>query len=125
MKTQLLSSLTSLRKEVVAITYDVGTVACRRSHDNSILNHYESIIVYPTYDVSHASPSVQSAYDNYGQAIAIVTSSNRDLYQNCLDWLAKGSPQEYISSLTWMTARQGVDQALQLIIPAINLLESE
>jgi len=83
------------------------------------------IIAYPTYDVTSAPPVVQSAYGSYRQAVGIITTSNRDLYQQCLDWLAKGEPQEYITSLTWMTARQGVDQALGLIVPAINMLESE
>jgi len=124
-KTQLLNSLTSLREEIVAITYDIGTVACTRSYDNSILNHYESIVAYPTYDVASASPAVQSAYGSYREAVGIITTSNRDLYQQCLDWLAKGEPQEYIASLTWMTARHGVDQALELIVPAIKLLELE
>ncbi|TFG71456.1 MAG: hypothetical protein E4H27_04560 [Anaerolineales bacterium] len=122
-RTQLLNRLIALRSEVEAITYDTGSIACGPKYSGSIDSHYESIIAYPTYNVAGSSDVIQAAYNNYRQAIGIISTSNRDLYTQCLDWLNKGSPSEFVSSLTWMTARQGVDQALQLIIPAIDLLK--
>jgi len=124
-KTLLLNSLTSLRREIEAMNFDELIVRCSRGYEDSLTDHYESIIVYPTYDVTNASPIVQTAYSDYRQAVATITSSNRDLYTFCLDWLAKGGPPEYISNLTASVARHGIDEALGGILRAIDLLESE
>lgn len=101
----------------------VGCLNPTATHSSSIDSHYESIVAYPTFNVAGSSSTVQAAYNNYRQAIGIIPTSNRDLYTQCLDWVNKGSQQEFASSLTWMTARQDVDQPLQLIIPAIEMLQ--
>jgi hypothetical protein len=124
-KTQLLNSLISLRREIEAMNFDEMVVRCSRGYEDSLPDHYESIIAYPTYDVSNASPTVRAAYANYREAIETIESSNRDLYISCLDWIDKGKPDEYVSSLTAGIARQGINDALGLIIPAIDMLESE
>ena len=122
---QLLNSLIALRREIEAMNIDEHEVGCSRGTEDSLTDHYESIIVYPTYNVANASPLVQRAHTDYRQAIEIIRSTNLDLYTFCLDWLAKGRPFEYISQLTATTARQGIDQALGLILPAIDLLKPE
>ena len=102
---------------------DSGGIWCSRTNDQSIATNYEAVQAYPTYDVTGTSPEVQTAYSNYRQAIDVVLASNRDLYTMCIDWLAKGKPEELISRITWSIARTGINDALALIIPAIELLQ--
>ena len=123
MKTQLLNSLIALRYEIEVMNFDELIVKCSRGYEDSLTDHYESIIAYPSYDVTGSSAIIQKAHNDYRQAIAIINSTNRDLYTFCLDWIAKGKPQEYISQLTASVARQGINDALGLILPAIELLQ--
>ena len=122
---QLLNSLIALRREIEAMNFDELIVRCSRGYEDSLTDHYESIVNYPTYDVTHASPIAQRAHADYRQAIEIIRSTNRDLYTGCLDFLEKEADTEPISSLTAGVARQGINDALGLILPAIDLLSSE
>jgi hypothetical protein len=122
-KSLLLNRLISLRREIEVMNFDEMIVTCSRGYEDSFTDHYESIIAYPTFDVSGSSAITQKAYNDYRQAITIMQSTNRDLYQFCLDWIAKGKPEEYISSLTAGVARKGINDALGLILPAIELLQ--
>jgi len=124
-RTQLLQRLVALGCEIEVMTFDSGTVWCNQGQEDPLTDHYESIVGYPSYEVASASSAVQQASSSCREAIDTIASTNRDLYTFCVDFLAKDSELERTTPLTWMPARQGIDQALGLIIPAINLLQSQ
>ncbi len=107
------------------MNFDEGIVWCGRGREDSLTDHYETILTYPTYDITTAPPTVQRAYGDYRQAIDKIASSNSDLYIFCIDLLKKDVTSERISRLTAGIARQGIGQALGLILPAIDLLDSQ
>jgi hypothetical protein len=115
----------ALRQTIQLLANDTpGVIFCTRTYPQSISTNYEVVLGYPTYDIANASPVVQYAYNSYRQAIEIIRSTNKDLYSFCIDWLANKDDRT-IPFQTWGLARQGVNDALGVLEPAIAVLESE
>lgn len=121
----LLDSMRNLKKSVQLLANDnPDFITCNRDSAESVPNNFEAIINYPTYDVTQSSSVVQDAYNRYRQAISIIQTTNHDLYQNCVSWLAGTNTSSTIPFQTWGLARQGVSNALTVLEPGIAELES-
>lgn len=87
-----------------------------------VVNTYDAVAGAPTFDVSGSSSLIQGAYGSYRAAIDIFTTGARDMTQNCRDFLADPSGGT-IPFQQWGLARQKVNDALNVLIPAIDSLE--
>ena len=65
---------------------------------------------------------MQNAYNGYWSAVQIFVSGARDMAQNCRDHIANPSGGS-IPFQQWGVARQNVNDALAVLIPAIDSLE--
>lgn len=121
----LLSSMRAMRRNIQLLANDnPDFIVCSRDIADSVPNNYEAILNYPTYNVSGSSAVVQSAYNGYRQALEIIRSTNRDLYQFCINFLAGTNTSNEIPFQIWGPARQGVNDALGILEPGIAALES-
>ncbi|MEW5985585.1 MAG: hypothetical protein AB1791_03030 [Chloroflexota bacterium] len=94
-----------------------GFVDCQE-----VVDFYDGVAASPTFDVSGSSGLVQGAYGSYRAAIDIFTTGARDMTQNCRDFLANPSGGT-IPFQQWGLARLKVNDALNVLIPAIDSLE--
>lgn len=89
-----------------------------------IVDLYDAIVGAPTFDVSESDAVVQWAYDCHRQAVDIFSQGARDMTGNCRDWLADPQPGT-VPFQQWGLGRQEINNALAMLIPAIDRLEEE
>ncbi len=120
----LLASMREVQHSIQLIANDQPRIIyCSRGYDASVADNYEFIINAPTYDVTNASGGVRTAYAAYRQAISIIQSSNRNLYDFCISWISGATNNNTIPFQTWGIARDGVTRALNVLNPAIEAFE--
>lgn len=118
----LLESMNSLRRNLevfgglIDVALNTGTIKAQE-----VVDLYDLTVAAPTYDVTWSSDSVQNAYNSYRTAVDIFAAGARDMAQNCRDFLAGGGGT--IPFQQWGVARQRVNDALDVLIPAIEILE--
>lgn len=83
---------------------------------------YDVIVAAPTFDVAGSSETVQWAYGRYREAVGTFSNQSDGLAEQCRNWL-EGGAKDTIQSAGWTRARASVNDALQLLIPAIEELE--
>jgi hypothetical protein len=96
-----------------------GFVSCE-----DIVDTYDAVVLAPTYDVSSASVVTQGAYPAYRLAIQTFADGAWDMTQNCRDFLANPSYGE-IGFQQWGSARANVNNALDVLHPAIQAMGGE
>jgi hypothetical protein len=96
-----------------------GFVSCE-----DIVDTYDAVVLAPTYDVSSASVVTQGAYPAYRLAIQTFADGAWDMTQNCRDFLANPSYGE-IGFQQWGAARANVNNALDVLHPAIQAMGGE
>ena len=96
-----------------------GFVSCQ-----DIVDTYDAVVLAPTYDVSSASVVTQGAYPAYRLAIQTFADGARDMTQNCRDFLANPTYGE-IGFQQWGAARANVNNALDVLHPAIQAMGGE
>jgi hypothetical protein len=84
---------------------------------------YDRVATAPEFNVAGSNATMQNAYNNYRAAVSVFTTSARDMTQNCRDFLAGGSTSTSIPFQQWGAARQGVNDAQDLLNPAIQSLQ--
>ena len=94
---------------------DSDFVNCR-----SFVDTYNHIISEPSYTLTGADAATQDAYSRYQQAIAIVRDTSRDEKMFCDSALAGVETSYYIPFQHWGLSRQGVDNALTTLRPAMT-----
>jgi hypothetical protein len=120
---QLLASMRTARQDMerfgglIDVALRDGYIDCQE-----VVDLYAKIAASPTYDVSRGSDAVRNAYNSYRTAIDVFVSGARDLNQNCRDFLASGGGGG-IPFQQWGVARQQVNQALSILIPAIESIQ--
>lgn len=95
---------------------NTGYVNCQ-----NVIDTYVRVRDAPSY--SNLSGVAVSAHTDYRSAINTFTNGARDMYQNCVDFIASGGGGS-IPFQQWGRARQSVDQALAVLNPAIERLEN-
>ena len=100
---------------IVAIR--TGTVSCQE-----VVDRFDSIVASPTYNVSGSNDNIQSAYNQYRQAISTFSQGAKDMAQNCRDYLADPRPGS-IPFQQWGVARQRVNDAVTILNSAIPLVQ--
>jgi len=88
-----------------------------------IVEIYDRVNASPTYDVTGENLTVQTAHANYRSAVSIFTTSSRDLALHAKDFLASGADSSSIPFQQWGVARQSINNALDILNPAIESLE--
>lgn len=86
-----------------------------------ILDRYAQITNPPTIDLSNASQAVINANANHQAAIDTFVSGASSLIDACRAFVA--DPSLTINSLAFGLARQGIDNALAILVPAIQSLQ--
>lgn len=122
----LLESMLGLRRNIELLANDNpgNFIICSRDRPPSVPDNYEEIVGYPAYDLIASSAVVQDAYNRYSQAIDIIRITNKDLYQFCVNWLIGANTSDTIPFHIWGLARQGVNDALDVLLPGIAELEN-
>lgn len=83
---------------------------------------FDAIVSAPTFHLAGSSDTVRWAYDRYREAISIYSSQSEGLAEQCRNWLADDA-KDTIEYVGWARARASVNEALALLIPAIDALE--
>ena len=118
----LLASMKSVRRDITNMggmidnAVNTGYVNCQ-----NVIDTYVRVRDAPSY--SNLSGVAVSAHTDYRSAINTFTNGARDMYQNCVDFIASGGGGS-IPFQQWGRARQSVDQALAVLNPAIERLEN-
>jgi hypothetical protein len=84
---------------------------------------YDNIVNAPTFDVSNEDEVTRWAYAQYREAVALIEDRGRDMSENCRAWLADPIDDGVIPFQQWGLARENVNEALDMLIPAIEKLE--
>ncbi|GJM42995.1 MAG: hypothetical protein DHS20C20_32770 [Ardenticatenaceae bacterium] len=90
----------------------------------AVVETYDNIVLAPTLDVSGASPTAQGAYASYRAAIDVFGNGARDMAENCRTAITNNSGTS-IGFQQWGLARQQVNDAIDIIHPAIQSLGGE
>ncbi len=90
---------------------------------NTTVEIYDRVANAPTFSTG-GNPAVENAYNNYRHAISIFVTGSRDLAQNCRDLIAGTNTQGTIPFQQWGLSRQSVNDALDALHTAIQILES-
>ncbi|MCB8944583.1 MAG: hypothetical protein H6658_12605 [Ardenticatenaceae bacterium] len=90
---------------------------------NEVVNTYDAIVLAPTFDVSGTSQLIQYGYGAYREAIQVFSVGAWDMTQNCRDFLANPGGGG-IPSQQWGAARQNVNNATDILSPALDAVES-
>ncbi|MBK7894828.1 MAG: hypothetical protein WAS33_22710 [Candidatus Promineifilaceae bacterium] len=93
-----------------------GGISCE-----AVVETYDNVVLAPTFDVSGASPAVQGAYGSYRAAIDVFGTGARDMAENCRTAITNNSGTS-IGFQQWGLARQQVNNAIDIIHPAIQSL---
>lgn len=119
---QLLGSMRSVRSDLQSMggmidnAVNTGSVDCL-----DVITTYDRIAGAPFYN--GLSGQNLSAHNSYRASIDTFTNGSRDMYQNCVDFINNGGGGS-IPFQQWGTARQSVNQALDILNPAIASLEN-
>jgi len=93
-----------------------GSVSC-----GAFVNTYSALFGFPTYDPAQLGPTGQAALGSYQAALAKVIDTSRDEYLFCVS-VVQGTPTSpFIPAQHWELSRMGVNQALELLKPALAL----
>jgi len=95
----------------------VGVISCQE-----VVNLYDATIAAPTFDVSGSPDPVRNAYSGFRASVDTFAAGAFDMAQNCREFLAdpKGGT---IPRQQWALARLRVNEALDILIPAITSME--
>ena len=94
-----------------------GVIYCQ-----PVVDLHASIIRTPGLDASGGSDVTQWASARYEQAIQVYSEGGSALAQGCDKWL-EGEGKDTVPAQTWTRARKSVNDALDILIPAIEKLE--
>jgi hypothetical protein len=90
---------------------------------HAIIDLYDAIAASPTFDVSASLDVTQWAYASYRDAVAVFVAGAEDMVRNARDFLESEAESGSVTFIQWGLARQKVNSALELLIPAIEKLE--
>jgi hypothetical protein len=90
---------------------------------DSTIKIYDRVANAPTFSTG-GNPVTENAYNNYRNAVSLFTVGSRDLVQNCRDLIAGPDESGTIPFQQWGMSRQSVNDALDAIHVAIQILES-
>ncbi len=93
-----------------------GVISCRE-----VVDSYDALVKSPTYETGSWSTTEKNAYNAYRNSIDVFANGARDMNQNCADFLASPNPGT-IPFQQWGLARQRVNEALDILHPAIQAL---
>jgi hypothetical protein len=96
---------------------NTGYINCQ-----DVVHTYDRVVGAPSFDVSGADADVVNAHNAYRQSITIFSNGVRDLAENCRSFISGGGGGS-IPFSQWGPARQSVNQALDVLNPAIENLE--
>ncbi len=102
---------------LIDVALTVGVIDCQ-----VLVDTYDSIANTPTFDVSGQNDVMQYAYNGYRTSVQIFADGARDMTQNCREFLANPS-RGGIPRQQWGPARQNVNNALDMLHPAIQSLD--
>ena len=89
-----------------------------------VVDLYDSIAGTPTFDVPGNNETMSWAYDCYRQSVVVFLDGAKDMTGNCRDLLADPQREKtLIGFQQWGLARQEINGALGILIPAIERLE--
>lgn len=116
---QLLNSMNVLRSNLLELggMLDGGTVYC-----DDWLQKHDRIAGLPTYNITYANNNSKWAYDQYRSAIDTFVHSAKDMTENARVSCVSGGS---IPFQQWGLARQGINQATDILQPAIKALGGE
>jgi len=119
----LLQAMRNTRRQIeeygglIDIATETRLIPCQQTVDL-----YDAIVNAPVFSVPAKDEVTQYAYNCYRQAIDIFAGGARDMTENCRAWLADPQPG-VIPFQQWGLARQKVNDALSILIPAVERLE--
>lgn len=119
---QLLGSMRGVRTDLQSMggmidnAVNTGSVDCL-----DVIATYDRIVGAPFYN--NLSGQDLNAHNSYRASIDTFNNGSRDMYQNCVDFVNSGGGGS-IPFQQWGTARQSVNQALDILNPAIANLEN-
>lgn len=120
-RAQLLGSMRAVRTDLERIGGLIdGAVASSFVDCEDIVSTYDRIAGAPFYN--GLSGEELSAHNQYRTSIDIFTNGARDMAQNCRDFISNGNSGT-IPFNQWGRARQSVNDALDVLNPAIASLE--
>ena len=120
---QLLREMRSTRQDLEAIggliddAVRSGVIYCQQ-----VVDLHDSITSAPGSDASGGSDVAQWASARHQQAIQVYSEGGSALAEGCDRWL-KGQGKDIVATQTWTRARKSVNDALDILIPAIEKLE--
>lgn len=120
-KSTLLAAMRSTREDIGTYGYLIdqalnsGYIYCRE-----VVDTYARVVNAPVFTSLPAD--LQPAYGSYRTAVDIVRTDGLDLSALCQD-LIDGKRDQPISSFIWTRARTSVNDALDILEPAIRSLE--
>jgi len=89
------------------------------------VNLYDAVAGVPTLDMSGSNEVLRWAYDCYRRAIDAFLVGVGDMDRGSRLFLASGKESDGIPFQQWGAARQAINDALAILIPAIDRLEEE
>lgn len=120
-RAQLLGSMRSAKTDMERIGGLIdGAIASGSVDCTDIVNTYDRVSGAPVYN--GLSGAELNAHNQYRSAVSIFTTGARDMYQNCKDFITNGGGGS-IPFQQWGRARQSVNDALDILNPAIASLE--
>lgn len=117
-RTALLSVMKSVQSDIgsfgglIDTAVRVGYINC-----NTVIATYDRIVNAQRFDTSASSGNVKQAHTSYEAAINTFAAGTRDMTANCRN------PGGSIPFQQWGVARQNVNNALDILNPAIERLE--
>ena len=116
---QLLASMNSLRSNLLELggMLDGRTVYC-----DIWLEKHDQIANMPTYNTASANDTSKWAYEQYRAAIDTFVFAAKDMTTNARESCVPGSS---IPFQQWGTARQGINNSIDILQPAIKALGGE
>lgn len=117
----LLSAMKGVRNDLVAFGGMLDGASTWSAQ--TIVELYDNITGAPEFNVTGESATLQGAYDSYRSAISLFTVNARDLVQHARDFLASGDDSSSVPYQQWGMARQAVNDAQDILNPAIDSLE--
>jgi len=121
---QLLTAMQTARDQMLSFggmidqAIGQGFIDCQE-----VVNVYDAIAAAPTFNVAGTSQTTQFGYGAYRQAIDVFANGTWDMTQNCRDFLVNPSGGS-IPFQQWGAARQAVNNATDILSPAISSMEA-
>lgn len=117
-RTELLASMKQVQADMQSLggqidqALTVGYIDCSK-----FVSKYDRIANAPTYDVSGEDAETRAANDSYRRSITTLVNGVREMAENCR------TPGGSIPRSQWGPARQTVNQALDILNPAVERFE--